>query len=537
LRNPEIVQRVGTIVRVIKDIIQAIEGQPQQEILPNHRVLLAAYMLAYVSEHVFDSGMGERETAVKTSAEQLLPVFESFIVALKTARVYGDIPVELVTNYHALLRTYLAAFHPWKANDEARLCNRLHSTLLILYSVLAAIAEDDDTAQRAQIQAEIDRLREKLAKVGGANMLARFDEERIANPPELAESGQFAMFPFRMMLHGVTNESLVFGVLIDPNFELGEANLTQAPSVQVHNSGVLQVLNDIFHNLRKFVSGVDKEELAQLQVAHTVETLEDDAARMQHFTRLYGIIRGLAQKHDFDFEPKWQVLRAAMEGATAELSAHAVLDIAKFLQECMSRVQVAEANCFIRLVAPSLTADNTGIEYLRKKLDNHLGAGGNLKDTTMWLSKHMQGPTALHRQGFGQLLLDNPTALDGFVRAALVGFITEGGEVPELLINAVHWTSKLTAEFKRLVDCATVMRVIAIHVIQDPTRLEEIQPQSFNMLSDMVLAHSPSDPAQVTQLYYCIEQTCPWIPEEVRQPMLQQMLEQLDPEYDMRVIT
>ena len=551
--QPELIERTGRIIGHIKSIIERINGAPDPTLAPAARTFLAAYMSAYFPMNVFECGTGETEVNLKISSEELLPVFEGLLVALQTARVHGDIPAALVAAYPGLMRKYVADFRAWMGMDQPKLHRRMTRALLAMHHSLLKLPADD-TDSRQDLQRQIEAIRGKLSAVGGQAALAEFDRDLLDNPPEQGTAEADIIPRFFLIQEGYTrcmnNAQLTFELILDPTFKykLEKLNILpeytsilrdpvqsffdlmfsrlQLPEPQYDMVAV--VLGHIHGSLQNLATGTAKEELEQLLATFTLETLRNEDTRVQLFHSLYSIVRTVAGSVE-EFDAKWQTLRAAFDSRPASELPEATCAVVRFLSDSTIQAQIDKANERIHLLAPTLSSD-TGVGFLQDSFRFGLNRHAiSLKWTTEWLSGHLKGPTAQHTAGLGQVLIDNPAALEGFHRQALVGIIVHGGQLPEVLCLAGKRILDFSAQFKRLVDCATVMRVIANHITTDPAQLEELTQR----LSDMVLAHSPSDPDQVTQLFHCIVQTNPWIPEP--QPLLEQMLAQLDPAHDMRV--
>ena len=70
-------------------------------------------------------------------------------------------------------KEYLERFAEWKEPDEARLVRRIERALLALLQAQAQLGAAADAAVQAVLAEQADRLRRKLAQLGGAAAVER----------------------------------------------------------------------------------------------------------------------------------------------------------------------------------------------------------------------------------------------------------------------------------------------------------------------------------------------------------------------------
>jgi hypothetical protein len=81
------------------------------------RVFLAAYMIAYRPNHVFEQ-MGVLERQLYDSAVVLLERFDRICAEVKREGSFQRVDPALSSDFATLLFKYLVAFKKWKVPDE-----------------------------------------------------------------------------------------------------------------------------------------------------------------------------------------------------------------------------------------------------------------------------------------------------------------------------------------------------------------------------------------------------------------------------------
>jgi hypothetical protein len=212
---------------------------PVEELEPdfvNTRVFLAGYMIAYRPTHVFES-MGALEQGLFESAGPLLESFQSIMDAIHSSptRDFQSAPPELTRKFPGLLCEYLRRFKVWKIPDAKKLTCRIKHALNALYMAegLLPASEPLDSKLRLEFRTQIDLLRTKLSKIGGAEVLEQLDRERTAVLPSCSgtggsgggsprgDEGASSSVGVDLLQTGrASNEELAHELVLDPNFRL-----------------------------------------------------------------------------------------------------------------------------------------------------------------------------------------------------------------------------------------------------------------------------------------------------------------------------
>ncbi len=75
------------------------------------RLVAAAFLYAYFPNYIFENVENdEKSIKLKESAEQMLIVHESLLHVLTSAKIYRDVPMELVVSYKNRMNEYLTDF-------------------------------------------------------------------------------------------------------------------------------------------------------------------------------------------------------------------------------------------------------------------------------------------------------------------------------------------------------------------------------------------------------------------------------------------
>lgn len=145
------------------------------------RIFTAAYLIVYYPTHVFES-MGETEEAAKRTATALLECLNAITEQFAIHLSWPAVPRELLQSFPALLNAYEQAFSAWKTPDMAKLTNRIKHALVALFTAELFIqrSTEDNTARSLEVRTHTQRLRQKLAQIGGQAALTEFDERLLA---------------------------------------------------------------------------------------------------------------------------------------------------------------------------------------------------------------------------------------------------------------------------------------------------------------------------------------------------------------------
>jgi hypothetical protein len=177
-------------MRVTKDCLQRIHllcafrhGPPLGGRLEkvNVRVFMSAYMIACYPRLVFER-MGPLEQELLDSTTPLIDAFEQIMASISQTQSFSNVPSALTEGFLTLLGTYLTKFAVWKVPDELTLAQRCTHALVALYTAKAGLpaTEDPNSALMVVVNAQIDRLRNRLAQISGQDALLQFDVDRQA---------------------------------------------------------------------------------------------------------------------------------------------------------------------------------------------------------------------------------------------------------------------------------------------------------------------------------------------------------------------
>lgn len=146
----------------------------------NVRIFLAGYMMAFHPTSVFESSMGDRETAVFDASTKLFPLFQSILDKVSDNGAFSDAESTLTEQFLPLLFQYLRSFEVWKNSGNRTLVSRVQYALIALENTKREIqlSRPSGPEVSAKLSAEIEKLRANFVKIAGADALARFDEQR-----------------------------------------------------------------------------------------------------------------------------------------------------------------------------------------------------------------------------------------------------------------------------------------------------------------------------------------------------------------------
>ena len=189
-------------------------------------------MIACRPSHVFEN-MGQLEQPLLEVARALIESFERIAGAVVAAGSIQPVDHSLTEGFVSLFMDYLRCFNAWKVPDETKLVGRIRHALVALYDAREHLPADEpaDSKLSVEFRTQIERLRSKLAQIGGQAALTRFDAENngidrsnLAN----ANRNEFTISPSR-----VCNEQLAHELLLDPTFQLsveGNCDVTLNPA-------------------------------------------------------------------------------------------------------------------------------------------------------------------------------------------------------------------------------------------------------------------------------------------------------------------
>lgn len=397
----------------------------------NVRVFLAAFLITYRSNHVFEM-MGELEITLKNSAMVMLRSFEEILVKIQekcrttttsssmiavSPRLPGDDNRHIISkDFVPMLLQYLTDFERWKVPDKAKLMRRIVRALVALYEAEGQLPVDEPENSRVKIQFryQIQRLRSKLLQIGGQEKLDEFDQNRgvnLANAAAVTLSSYSnniidesdVRFPSRM-----TNEQLAHELLLDPTFKLDADVAAGYGGASPEALRIREVFHDAFwasleEDLRDNqppcygralrVLAEIRDGIAELASAHQSlairEIVDIDHIKAQLNSGAYdwasctatiqGIFRVVRQVQAPSRDSQNSFILEEVTAKMTEAGDRVELQPAAFcfglhkLLGVVNDMRVDAANAKLRLIAPVVMEH--GVEYERGKLAEKLRSG------------------------------------------------------------------------------------------------------------------------------------------------------------------
>jgi hypothetical protein len=147
----------------------------------NVKILLSAFLMVHKSKHVF----GDTEEPVQQAAVEFLAKFEEVATSLVQKGAWVKMPASVSADLLPRLSSFLDKFHTWKQVDSTKLKQKIKTTLTTMYQTREVLVATDQS-KLPEVEAEIERLREKLVVLGGPQELVRVDadeERRLQKSP------------------------------------------------------------------------------------------------------------------------------------------------------------------------------------------------------------------------------------------------------------------------------------------------------------------------------------------------------------------
>ena len=465
-------------------------GSPSRVLSPgnvNVRVVLAAFMIAYRPAYVFES-MAPLETALLEAATPLITTFQAICLAVVTGGSFASVPHELTRNFATMLYEYLKRFKAWKIPDEAKLTLRIKHGLTALYQAEEYLPEDEpaDSKLRNEFRTQIERLRDKLRQIAGADALQQFDAQRAAVHIPVVARGGTTPLPRRM-----TNEQLAHELLWDPTFQLDEAGGCGVANPVFHRIResfhrhfwdslvddlrlaipcfvrVLRVLSEVLDGIKDLVGSRESNVIS--------EAVDLDFIKQQAEQGLYAwesaislveaivavIQRVQSPKRDLETKALWSEQQQAMVTATTESQPRVFCGALEFLFDRVNALRIDAANARLRIIAPVIKEH--GIDYERGKFSDKLNDGSlTLERTTVWIRdtvKEQFGPQSMNR--LDDLLEGKATAFVHVHSAAMLHLVTRATIKPELcpetLLFDVHRLNDIRNEIQYVATCVALL--------------------------------------------------------------------------------
>jgi hypothetical protein len=252
--NVVISLRESSRITIMKNFLQRVHilsnlihsWQVDESGVVNARIVLAGYMISFHTAKVFET-VGVIEKNLIESSTALLQLMEKIAKELVSLGSFQALPKELTKNFHKFLMKYLNDFKTWKVPDEQKLTTRIKHALVALEEAQMQLPADEPTDSKLAIElrVQIERLRGKLAHVGGPAVLRQFDESRAAwRASATRKSGSNEGETTDSFGGRVSNEALAHELLLDPAFQLND------DAVHTVQSQININIRNSFHDVR-----------------------------------------------------------------------------------------------------------------------------------------------------------------------------------------------------------------------------------------------------------------------------------------------
>jgi hypothetical protein len=459
-----------------------------------------------------------------------------------------------VKTFPQLLEIYLHDFQVWKVSDTVALKGKITSALTSLYRV----AQFTDHPQINAVNSSIEKLRSKMVLHFGQAELDSYDNQRSLIPATVQLP--FAEAPYitnQQLLQltsrinrgsifsypnadRVSNEQLAHEILINPSFQLDDNGSISGRAKCINSSFIdtfwsdllneltrpepcfacslgvlgylLDGLNDILDSSHDSHVGLRLEAETILNINHIKDSnvLSDWSSCKDLFDKIFDfIIRVQVQKREEESIVKWNVLKSAMQEAQADEQALAIYATLKFFGDHIKLMRVDAANMRISSIVPLIK--ESGVKYEQEKFHLQLDQGTlTLDNTTEWLYNEID---EIKVRELRELVNGNAETLRTVHITALVNLIinpaidkTQVDKIPEVLRLDLHRLEYISEQYPKLVNCATVMRVISDFASQGSER-DELSEALLESISNMVLAHDPKNFEDIKPLFDSIMQT------------------------------
>jgi hypothetical protein len=200
---------------------------------------------------------------------------------------------------------------------------------------------------------------------------------------------------------------------------------------------------------------------------------------------------------------KWVTLQKMIRSAEECEKGCVFSTCLKFFFTCTVTLHIDSANSRLRLIAP-VVAENY-VDYQRLKFNAQLAEGAfTLENTAAWLKPVLED---LKLKQLSQLTIGDGDRqfLRKIHRIALVDLIKDPpSATPEVLLLDKYRLQQYSAEFKRLVTCGTIMRIISNCTTPKVVDSASTCVTLLEKISNVVLAHSPEKVEDIEPLYNCI---------------------------------
>ena len=253
LRRPDIIAIAKNAFHRVHFMVCSLVDKdfPPTQPTPSHvniRIILAGELILRHPSQVFDS-QSALSSELIASTRNFRSVAERVFFMLGSGVLIRDIEREVLVEFRDRLHGYLQAFQTWKVPDAEHLCRKIIIALRALHTTIVGLSPAEQASRVGiEIRTQISRLREALERVGGAEALNQYDQERemlygaqiidlvgLDQPaPSITAGRNFQLSRTLDFFSGrsMPNERLVHEMLIDPYFQLEEHSGLSASMAQ-----------------------------------------------------------------------------------------------------------------------------------------------------------------------------------------------------------------------------------------------------------------------------------------------------------------
>jgi hypothetical protein len=568
LRNEQVIALCTSILRVINRLVMSRNNNnnPAVPVQINIRFILAAYMIVSRPQNVFET-MGDSENRLAVSASAFTTNVESIVSLIQAEGHYNAIPQDLTTTFPEILNAYLTDFQAWKTPDLAKVHDRITNALRALYAAKHYCPESN----LEPLDEQINRLRAKLIELGGQDSLDAFDADLLANPlpplpvlPATVDAAQPMQIPSIISNRRMTNEQLAHELFLNESFQLSAIQddtitavtqpLIDAFWTTLLNESKLQpepCYTNVYRVLDDFQSGIceilenGNDLKDEVQALINIESIKesrqmfDNASRTELLDKIADIIlRAQVQESVEETRVTWNIIQTAIQNASSEDQPDAICQALKFFTQTVNEMRVRAANARLTMIAPVIKSH--GAEYLHGKFQEKLDSGViTLDNTTKWLSLQIDGISV---RDLKNLVNGDRSTLTAVYQSALVDIIVrpaaEVNTTPEVFNFDLQRLAYFSAQYQKLVNCATIVRIVTNFVHKNDWEPDGDQQNALlASMSTTVLSLNPRKVEDVGSLLDAILQAIPqhWLSTEHMEAMRIEMENVFqDPHFEMR---
>lgn len=380
-------------------------GQPDSHLTLedfNIRVFLSAYLIVAHPNNLFEY-CTDIVNRLKESAESMLLHYESICNVYKKKDHDTAELLETTNGFLGKVFLFMKSFKDWKTPDSKIFLSRVKIALKALMEARkhALDSDSNSTETLEELNFQINRLRNKIITVAGAEALENFDKETdsISVVPSNTESTQRDV---DFLDNRMTNEQLAHELLLDPTFVL-----TSDRASGCHNALSTNIKEAFSRAFWKSISN-DLEQNPPIfsRVLRVLKEIRDGTAELctqghllQKVSEVLDIcfISTQLENNSFGWESCTLMVQATFKifaeveenkynEKTMEMASRLLVQMnsnpnkpqvfSEALEAMLNKlndIRVQSANQRLRLIAPVITAH--GIEYERGKMREKLESG------------------------------------------------------------------------------------------------------------------------------------------------------------------